>query len=223
VVYLKFDYKRTKFIHFHKDNVYPARINHNEVKAFYEDDYGKIWIGTNGGGLNVFIREKRDHSYYLSQTNDPNSLSSNRVYAITGDRSGSIWIGTNGGGLDKVIFSQSPQRKIVGFKNYKHLPEDPSALSSDRIRCIIEGHAGFLWIGTFDSGVSRFDPRTETFIRYTYNPKNPQSLSNDTVQALYEDSHQVLWVATRNGLNRFSDGAPMDDLQKWRTTIWPLI
>jgi ligand-binding sensor domain-containing protein/signal transduction histidine kinase len=199
----KFDYKRTKFVHFHKDNVYPARINHNEIKAFYEDDHGKIWIGTNGGGLNVFDREKRDYSYYLTQTNDPNSLSSNRVYAITGGRSGSIWIGTNGGGLEKVIFSPSPQRKIVGFKNYRHKPEDSTTLSSDRIRCIIEGHDGFLWIGTFDNGVNRFNTRTETFTQYANDPENPQSLSNDTVQALYEDSQKILWVATRNGLNRF--------------------
>ena len=199
----KFDLKRTKFVHYHKDNIYPARINHNEVKAFYEDDYGKIWIGTNGGGLNVFDREKRDYSYYLPVANDPRSLSSNRVYTIYGDRAGSVWVGTNGGGLEKVIFSPSSQRKIIGFKNYRHNPEDPSSLSSDRIRCIIEDYAGFLWIGTFDNGVNRFDPRTGTFIRYTHDPKKSQSLSNDTVQALYEDSQKTLWVATRNGLNRF--------------------
>lgn len=199
----KFDLKRTKFVHYHKDNIYPARINHNEVKAFYEDDYGKIWIGTNGGGLNLFDREKRIYSYYLTQADDPRSLSSNRVYAIYGDRSGYVWIGTNGGGLEKVIFSSSPQRKIVGFKNFRYKQEDSSTLSSDRIRCIIEDHAGFLWIGTFDNGVNRFDPRTETFIRYAHDSQNPQSLSNDTVQALYEDSHQILWVGTRNGLNRF--------------------
>jgi ligand-binding sensor domain-containing protein/signal transduction histidine kinase len=199
----KFDFNKTKFVHFHKDNIFPARINHNEVKAFYEDDHGKIWIGTNGGGLNVFDREKRDYSYYLPKVSDPRSLSSNRVYAIREDRSGSVWIGTNGSGLEKVLFSPSPQRKIAGFKHFRHIPKDPSSLSSDRIRCILEDHDGFLWIGTFDSGLSRFDPQTQTFINYAHDPENPQSLSNDTVQALYEDSQEVLWVATRNGLNRF--------------------
>jgi ligand-binding sensor domain-containing protein/signal transduction histidine kinase len=199
----KFDFNKTKFVHYHKDNLYPARINNNEVKAFYEDDYGKIWIGTNGGGLNIFDRAKREYSYYLAQTNDPGSLSSNRVYAIQEDQSGSVWLGTNGGGLARVIFGPSPQRKLLGFKKYRHLPEDPSTLSSDRIRCIIEDYTGFLWIGTFENGVNRLDPRTETFIRYTHDPNNPQSLSNDTVQALYEDSHKILWVGTRTGLNRF--------------------
>ncbi|MGD9345719.1 MAG: two-component regulator propeller domain-containing protein [Candidatus Aminicenantes bacterium] len=199
----KFDPKRTKFVHYHKDNIYPARINHNEVRAFYEDDHGKIWIGTNGGGLNVFDREKRDYSYYLPVADDPSSLSSDRVYAIYGDRAGSIWVGTNGGGLEKVIFSLSLQKKIAGFKNYRHNPKDPSSLSSDRVRCIIEDYAGFLWIGTFDNGVNRFDPRTETFTAYTHDPQNPQSLSNDTIQAIYEDSQKILWVATRKGLNRF--------------------
>jgi signal transduction histidine kinase/streptogramin lyase len=199
----KFDFNKTKFAHYHKDNIYPARINHNEVKAFIEDEFGKIWIGTNGGGLNVFDREKRAYSYYLTQANDPSSLSSNRVYAIYEDESESVWIGTNGGGLNKVIFSASRPRKIVGFKHFRHKPEDPSTLSSDRIRCIIEDHAGYLWIGTFDNGVNRFDPRTEIFIQYTYDPDSAHSLSNDTVQALYEDSQKILWVATRNGLNRF--------------------
>ncbi len=199
----KFDFNKTKFAHYHKDNRYPARINHNEVRAFYEDTYGKIWIGTNGGGLNVFDRKEREYSYYLNQVNDPRSLSSNRIYAIYEDRTGSVWIGTNGGGLEKVIFSPSPHRRVAGFKHYRHDPEDISSLSSDRIRCIIEDHAGFLWVGTFDSGVNRFDPKTGTFIRYTRDPENPQSLSNDTIQAIYEDSQKILWVATRSGLNRF--------------------
>ncbi len=199
----KFDSNKTKFVHYHKDNAYPARINHNQVKAFYEDDSRKIWIGTNGGGLNVFDRSKRDYSYYLPEANDPTSLSSDRIYAICQDRTGSVWIGTNGGGLEKVLFSPSPQRKILGFNHYKHNSEDPSTISSDRVRCIIEDHAGILWIGTFDSGLNRFDPQTETFITYSHDPENPHSLSNDTVQTQYEDSHEVLWVGTRNGLNRF--------------------
>ncbi len=199
----KFDPKRTKFVHYHKNNVFPARINHNEVRAFYEDDYGKIWIGTNGGGLNVFDREKRDYSYYLSRANNPSSLGSNRVYAIYGDRNGSVWVGTNGGGLEKVIFSSSSPKKIAGFKKYRYNPKDPSALSSDRIRCISEDHDGFLWVGTFDNGVNRFDPQTETFTAYNHDPENPRSLSNDTIQALYEDSQKIFWVATRKGLNRF--------------------
>jgi ligand-binding sensor domain-containing protein/signal transduction histidine kinase len=199
----KFDFNKTKFAHYHKDNIYPARINHNEVKAFYEDDFGKVWIGTNGGGLNVFDREKRQYSYYLPHSNDPNSLSSSRIYAIKADRSGAVWIGTNGGGLEKVLFSASPQREITGFKHYRYRPEDASSLSSDRIRCIVEDPTGFLWIGTFDSGLNRFDPQRESFITYAYDPVNPRSLSNDTIQALYIDSRSVLWVATRSGLNRF--------------------
>ena len=199
----KFDFNRTKFAHYHKDNAYPARINHNEVKAFYEDESQKIWIGTNGGGLNVFNREKRVYSYYLPEADNPRSLSSDRIYAICRDRSGSVWIGTNGGGLEKVLFSPSPQRRIVGFKHHRHDPEDPSTISSDRIRCILEDQAGILWVGTFDRGLCRFDPQTETFITYANDPENPLSLSNDTVQIHYEDSHGVLWVGTRIGLNRF--------------------
>jgi ligand-binding sensor domain-containing protein/signal transduction histidine kinase len=199
----KFDFNKTKFVHYHKDNAYPARINHNQVKAFLEDESRKIWIGTNGGGLNVFDREKRVYSYYLPEADDPTSLSSDRIYAICQDRTRTIWIGTNGGGLEKVLFSPSPQRRIVGFKHYRHNPEDPSTLSSDRVRSIIEDHSGILWIGTFDNGLNRFDPQTETFMTYSYDPENPRSLSNDTVQTQYEDSHGVLWVGTRIGLNRF--------------------
>jgi ligand-binding sensor domain-containing protein/signal transduction histidine kinase len=199
----KFDNNKTKFAHYHKDNIYPARINHNEVRAFYEDEFGQIWIGTNGGGLNVFDRDKRAYSYYLPQANDPKSLSSNRIHAIFQDRSGSLWIGTNGSGLEKALFSPSSMRQIVGFKHFKHNPDDTSTLSSDRVRCIIEDHAGILWIGTFEGGLNRFDPQAEIFSSYMHDPENPNSLSNDTVYSLYEDSQGILWVGTRGGLNRF--------------------
>ncbi len=199
----KFDDNRTKFVHYHKDNAYPARINHNEVKAFYEDESRKIWLGTNGGGLNIFDRGKREYSYYLPQVNNPTSLSSNRIYAICPDRTGAVWIGTNGGGLEKVIFSPPPQRRILGFEHYSHDADDPATISSNRVRCIVENDAGILCIGTFDSGLSFYDPWAKTFTGYKHDPENSNSLSNDTVQVIFEDSHEVLWIGTRNGLNRF--------------------
>ncbi|MFC2158133.1 two-component regulator propeller domain-containing protein [Acidobacteriota bacterium] len=200
----KFDYNRTKFAHYHKDNAYSARINQNRVKAFYEDESRKIWVGTNGGGLNVFDRVKREYSYYLPEENTPGSLSSDRVYAICEGRAGSVWIGTNGGGLEEVIFSPAPQKRILGFKHYRHNPEDPASILSDRIRCLFADHSGAVWIGTFDSGLNRFDPETGTFTSYTHDPGDPLSLSNDSVQVLYEDNQKVLWVGTRNGLSRLN-------------------
>lgn len=199
----KFDYNKTKFAHYHKDNSYPAHINHNEVRAFHEDKFGQIWIGTNGGGLNVFDRQARSYTYFMNIRNKSTSIGSNRIYAILKDRKGTFWLGTNGNGIEKVILSRSKNQKIIGFEHFRHDPEDPFSLSSDRIRCLIEDHAGIIWIGTFDRGLSRFDPITQTFLNFPHEPDNTSSLSNNTVYSLFEDSRNVLWVGTRSGLNRY--------------------
>jgi len=57
------------------------------------------------------------------------------------------------------------------------------------------------WLGTWGSGLNRYDPVTEQFIRYRYDPADPSSLSDDHVRSLSEDRKGNLWVGTTNGMN----------------------
>ena len=55
----------------------------NLVWAIEEDKAGNIWVGTDGGGLNLFDRHKNAYiRSYLEKKGDSTSLSSNRVISI---------------------------------------------------------------------------------------------------------------------------------------------
>ncbi len=193
------DLKDSRFPHYHKNNRFPAKINHDTVRAFYEAPEGSLWLGTDGG-VNRFDRESRAYIYYRNDPKDPSSLSDDRVYSIVGDPSGAIWVGTFGGGLNRF----EPSRDA--FTRFRHDPENPESLSGDRVRTLLPDGKGSLWVGTHLSGLSRLDLEAGAdakFRRYQNEPSNPRSLSDDLVYSLYEDRRGGLWVGTGNGLNAY--------------------
>ena len=73
-----------------------------------------MWIGTGGGGLNLFDREKGSSVVFKHNKLDPKSLTNNDVREICKDSSGYLWVGTWGGGLDLMDPSKG------SFKNFKY-------------------------------------------------------------------------------------------------------
>ncbi len=120
-------------------------------------------------------------------------LSQSSVMCILQDQRGFMWFCTEDG-LDRYDGYE--------FKVYRHIPSDPTSISSNYITAIYEDRSGNLWVGTNGGGLNEFDWKTETFKRYLPNPDDPSSLSNDRVLTIYEDHNQVLWVGTAGGLNR---------------------
>ncbi len=53
-----------QFIHYQYDETNPWSLSHNFVQAIYEDHHGRFWVGTNGGGLNLFDRVTEQFAHY---------------------------------------------------------------------------------------------------------------------------------------------------------------
>ncbi len=122
-------------------------------------------------------------------------LSQTIVECITQDQRGFMWFGTEDG-LNRY--------DGYTFTVLRHDPENPNSLVYNHILSLLVDRAGYIWIGTFDSGLDRFDPYSENFTHYRYDAGNPQSLSNDHVISIFEDSSGYLWVGTMLGLNRLN-------------------
>ncbi|HSO27678.1 MAG TPA: two-component regulator propeller domain-containing protein, partial [Anaerolineales bacterium] len=175
----------------------PTSLSHNTISAVMEDSAGRVWVGSYGGGLNRFERDRREFVRYRSSPNDPTTLTSDYVSALYEDSRGLIWVGATGGGLNR--YDPAKDR----FKRFTHDPDDPASLSNDNVNSIYEDRDGVLWIGT-NGGLNRYDPQTERFSAYRHQPDNPLSLSDDDVYAIHEDRAGVLWIGTDGGgLNAF--------------------
>jgi len=193
------------FIHYKHDSKDPTSLSSNSVLSVYEDNSGLLWIGTIGGGVNKFDKEKRKFNHYKHNPYDPASLSFYSVLPIYEDNSGNIWIGTWGGGLNKF------DKEKGKFNRYKHDPDDPTSLSDNEVFSICEDNSGVLWIGTLGGGLNKLVPGDSeesppTFIHYKHDPNNPKSLSDNKVYSIYEDSSGDLWIGTWRGLNKLVPG-----------------
>ncbi len=117
-------------------------------------------------------------------------LSHGTAFSIVQDQTGFMWFGTPSG-----------LNKYDGYNItvYRHNPDDPNSLSNDNAGNLFIDSAGIIWIGTWGGGLSRLDPRTDTFTRYLPDPADPHSLSSDRVQTIFEDSGGAIWVGTSGG------------------------
>lgn len=184
---------RETFTHYQADVLDPKSLSKNRVMTIFESKENLTWIGTMGGGINTFDREKKFFHCVSPNPNDPNSLSDNLIRAFCEDKNGVLWIGTNDGGLNKF-----DKEKGV-FTHYMHEPSCQNCISHNRVSSILEDSSGVLWIGTLGGGLDRFDREKEKFSHYRHDPKNPRSLSDNRVGVIHEDSLGILWVGTQGG------------------------
>ncbi len=175
----------------------PTSLSHDWVWTLYVDNSGTLWVGTDGGGLNRYERERDAFTRFQHVPDDPRSLSNDRVRVVYQDREGYYWIGTDGGGLNRFDAANGQ------FTHYRHDDARADSLPSDKVLAIFEDSRGKLWIGT-ENGLARMDYAREKFVVYRHDPSLPGSLSDNQVRSIYEDRRGQLWVGTyEGGLNLF--------------------
>lgn len=176
----------------------PQSLSHDQVRAIMQTRQGALWVGTDGGGLNLYNPAHDDFTHVVADEANPGSLSRNAVYSLYEDRAGTIWVGTFGGGVN--FYNQYK----ANFAQYTHFPHTSNSLSSRSVLALLPDSSGGVWLGTDGGGLDFFDPQTQTFRHFRHDPADPASLSSDVVKSLYQDSRGNLWVGTyQGGLDRY--------------------
>jgi two-component system sensor histidine kinase ChiS len=184
--------------HYQHDATQPQSLSHNQVRAVLPARQGGLWVGTDGGGLNLYHPATESFTHLLADETNPSSLSSNAVYSLYEDRAGTLWVGTFGGGVNFY----SPYK--TSFAQYRHFPRTTNTLSGKSVLAMVQTADGSIWLGTDGGGLDLFDPEQKTFRHFRHQPADPASLASDVVKSLYEDSQGNLWVGTYlGGLDRY--------------------
>ena len=166
------------------------------VEWIHLDKRGKIWVGTYGGGLNLFNEQDETFTHFV-HSDDPNSLSHDYVHMIAEDQAGQIWIAT-AKGLNR--FNVTSQQ----FTRFEYDPNDPTSISSDFVKSVYVDREGTVWAGTgnpFDlqsneGGLNRFDAKNESFTHFLQDTQDASKLTNHKVRSMYEDSKGNFWIGT---------------------------
>ena len=206
-----------EFIHFRHNARIGTSLANDSVTAILEDRNGNLWIG-NYGGLDLLDRKTGNFKHYSHDANNKSSLSSNHVRSIYQDRRGTIWIGCGvpfrdqnerpeEGGLNRF------NKKEDNFTVYKHDPNNPNSLETNKVKALFEDSKGNFWVGSSGNGLHIMDREKGTFTHYYYDSLHPENLSRPPVSKLVpadhitfinEDSLGGIWIGSfRSGINRY--------------------
>jgi signal transduction histidine kinase/CheY-like chemotaxis protein/ligand-binding sensor domain-containing protein len=188
-------YNGNGFTTFTHDPADPTSISLNHTKCLYEDRRGYLWIGTEGGGLNRYDKQ-RDHFKRYQHSADPHSLSHDEILSIIEDAEGRIWVGTEYG-LNVYFPDQD--------RFYRFLPQrgDAHRLQARAILSLALDTQQRLWAGTYHGGLYWVDvqPQGDSLLAdfHFYAPED--ELTSD-VWDILPDEDGSLWLGCRNGVWR---------------------
>ncbi len=173
-------------------------LNNNLVKGVEQDGNGRIWVGTDHGGINLIDKRNFHFDYLLCHEEDENSLAQNSIVSLYKANDGIIWVGTFKKGIS-YYYNRNPR-----FKQVRRIRINPRSLGYDDVNCFAEDARKNLWIGTNGGGLDYFDRTHNVFRHYVNQSGNRRSLSNNVVVSVCVDHEQKLWAGTyMGGLNCF--------------------
>ncbi|MFY9153393.1 MAG: two-component regulator propeller domain-containing protein [Prolixibacteraceae bacterium] len=135
-----------KFTRFIAQEPLKDYLNANEINCIYENSDGKIWIATQGGGINILDADSMKFSHLTTE----NGLSGNDVLGILSDNSGTKWFSTN-----KGIENYDPSSKTKPFTYYNY--SDGLQGETFKVNSYYQSDDGEMFFGG-DNGFTRFYP-----------------------------------------------------------------
>lgn len=157
-------------------NTSNSGLNNNIVNKLYQDNNGKIWIGTKNG---LSIKNGEEWETYSKSNGMPHKW----VTDISEDKDGKIWVATWKG------------IALFDGKNLSYIQKD-DGLVNNRVTSVETDSKGNIWVGT-KKGISVYDGQNWT--NYT----NKNGLINNWVIDIMEDVNGNMWFATRLGVSVF--------------------
>src|SRR5204863_7938472 len=95
------NYLMEKSFQLFRSNVYlPNTVSSSNVASFCEDKFGKIWIGTDGKGLNEYDPVTKTFRHYRADPKNANAISKDVITSMVEDKKGRLWLGYWDGGMD---------------------------------------------------------------------------------------------------------------------------
>ncbi|MBD3666506.1 MAG: diguanylate cyclase [Kangiella sp.] len=161
------------------------------VYTMYEDLQGYIWLG-GSRGLIRFSPLTFDLQYYMSNPNDPETLSSSDINVIYEDLLGVLWIGTVTG-LNRVRYN------VNGEVYFQRITVSDGFIN-DFICSVLSDEFGNLWVSTAN-GLVKFHPDKGRPINYTYS--DGLQYSEFFANAQYADNEGYLYFGGLNGISYF--------------------
>lgn len=192
------------------------------IYATVTDQSGVTWIGTDRG----LIRKAAGNVIQSYRLRDHQGILSDTIWDIEAGPGNMLYLGTEKG---LVMYDRSS-----GSFNPVSVNED-RYLSSHLVKFLYEDSRGFIWVGTTDKGLNRFNPQNGEIIQFNDNPVDSAAFWGTEASCALEDKLGHVWIGGM-GLNRYdpkaekfshvteADGLPHHDIMAIQAdeagTLW---
>lgn len=172
------------------------------VYSVLEDQKGRIWVGTLGGGLNLLVKSGENVRFRNSNNSFKEyPASCNVIRHLQQGPNGRIWIATTDG---LVLFHPDQGTPdTYRFFKYSKTPGDRSSLGNNDVQYIHRDRRGQMWVGTFGGGLNKVISASGKPLKFRVFTRN-EGLPNDIILSIVDDNNGDLWLATENGLSQFN-------------------
>jgi len=147
-----FNKDRTKSVIYTNNPKDTTTISINSIKQITQDGKGRIWIATEGGGLNLFIEKGCRFVSY----NKGNGFPSDNIFAVFDDNSGNLWMSSTDG-----IIKFNPET----HKTYTFTTEDGLQGNQFTAGSFHKGRSGKIYFGG-SNGINHFYPDSIKLSKY---------------------------------------------------------
>lgn len=135
--------------------------------------------------LNSYLCLGQVNGHFKNLTTD-DGLSSERVLASVQDNDGFIWFATNDG------LCKYDGYRIDVFRNIEN---DSTSISGNIITALLIDSKGFLWVGTYESGLCKINTKTGKVIEILGQKSTKNKIKDNRITCLWEDSqNQKIWI-----------------------------
>lgn len=169
-----------------------TKLTSETVLCLVEDKLGQIWVGT-GWGLCMYNESTDNFSTILKNNLNIHHQSITTLINVDDDH---IMVGTYTKGM--YLFDIHT-KKVV--KSWRHDPNNPNSISSDKIRALMIDSEDQLWCGTGNKGMSRFKSiNSNEVIHISVGRNDTRFLASKVVEDIYQDTNGNIWITGRGGV-----------------------
>ncbi len=169
--------------------------SNDTVTNVYEDRKHRLWFGTEKGLL--FFNRKTKHFVNFLPADTGGVAGQNRIYNITEAKNGALWLITSRG-----LLNFDPETHH--FQRYAADADDPGALNSNNVNCLLSDRSGTLWAGTYYHGLDKLNTLSTVFGTYTRNYLKPGGYPGGTTQQVSVTYDHNILFTTERGIYKWS-------------------
>lgn len=174
----------------------PSSLSNDNIYTLLQDQEGRIWVGTYGGGLNLFTENR-----FLNASQGLDSYPIKKAYKVrhlAEDTQGHIWLASTEGILRIDAKSKTPENLTYTLFNKEN--DNVTGLKSNDIFWILCDHNNNIWVASLGSGLSLLKTSTPDKLAFFTQTKD-DGLPSDVIFTIADDTSGNLWMTTENGIS----------------------